>query len=510
MTEHELPPNADHWPRDPYQLLGVDRSADERTVKRAYVKLIKQYKPEHQPREFALIRAAYEQIQERLNWFVRMQEDEESQTLVVSTDRVPPPAPEPGYALTQEQLASQSDTSDEGADVIPEVIDLADDAGETEEVRTRDNHRWLYEQLAAELKDAWQSACSGDAEVGYRRLVLLQQQDSGNEDLYLRLYWLLRVHPELDPQRHGTHWLLECLRRTRCGGPAWLLYRTELQRTPEIAAAPDAAQLVNLPMSEERLCDLLDVRWTALSNVSRWKLVQADLMALRRRYADEHPSTWARILFLVAEKAAWKAASDSRDILVFARKALNDLSELHLIMRAEFERLDALWEMATTKGAEKLQRVAGRIFRLLRAVPYESSDSIHRQLQEVLVEWASDPKHNLRLLDQIEKVNPIAFEQLVLLVRRVHSDQPVSTDPVLKVHILNATEFFFYDHIKMDYAELRLDLFGFCVNDHVSLEEVLFVLENHMSADRWKSMQSALSADLALRILIAGVKSLSC
>src|SRR5262245_57231220 len=60
MNGSHLPDDYSHWPSDPYQLLGLPRTATERDIKRAYTRLIRIYKPEHSPEEFRLIREAYE------------------------------------------------------------------------------------------------------------------------------------------------------------------------------------------------------------------------------------------------------------------------------------------------------------------------------------------------------------------------------------------------------------------------------------------------------------------
>jgi len=48
---------------DPYSVLGLNRNASPRQVKRAYFSLVRQYPPETQPEDFKLIRAAYEKLQ---------------------------------------------------------------------------------------------------------------------------------------------------------------------------------------------------------------------------------------------------------------------------------------------------------------------------------------------------------------------------------------------------------------------------------------------------------------
>lgn len=57
---------------DSYEVLGIDLDADERTIKRAYAALIKQYRPETHPADFARVRDAYEEAlyywRENLQW----------------------------------------------------------------------------------------------------------------------------------------------------------------------------------------------------------------------------------------------------------------------------------------------------------------------------------------------------------------------------------------------------------------------------------------------------------
>lgn len=54
----DLPPLPDS--QDPFELLGVDPASSPVSVKRAYLRLVKRYKPESAPEEFVRIREAYE------------------------------------------------------------------------------------------------------------------------------------------------------------------------------------------------------------------------------------------------------------------------------------------------------------------------------------------------------------------------------------------------------------------------------------------------------------------
>ncbi len=49
---------------DPYQMLGITTDADEETIRRRYLALIKEHSPERSPRKFAEIRAAYDELRD--------------------------------------------------------------------------------------------------------------------------------------------------------------------------------------------------------------------------------------------------------------------------------------------------------------------------------------------------------------------------------------------------------------------------------------------------------------
>jgi curved DNA-binding protein CbpA len=50
---------------DPWAVFGLPADADEQTIRRRYLELVRQYTPEHHPEKFAAIRAAYEHLQDR-------------------------------------------------------------------------------------------------------------------------------------------------------------------------------------------------------------------------------------------------------------------------------------------------------------------------------------------------------------------------------------------------------------------------------------------------------------
>ncbi len=61
-------PNWNLLPGNPLKFFQLQRGCDQRALKRAYGKLIRQFKPERFPEEFKKIRAAYEQLQQEIEY----------------------------------------------------------------------------------------------------------------------------------------------------------------------------------------------------------------------------------------------------------------------------------------------------------------------------------------------------------------------------------------------------------------------------------------------------------
>ncbi len=50
---------------DPHIVLDLPADADDETIRRRYLELVRRYSPEHHPEKFAAIRAAYERLRDR-------------------------------------------------------------------------------------------------------------------------------------------------------------------------------------------------------------------------------------------------------------------------------------------------------------------------------------------------------------------------------------------------------------------------------------------------------------
>ena len=65
-----------------------------------------------------------------------------------------------------------------------------------------------------ELDELWDLACNGAESAAYPRLQELTTRIPEQFAAYVRLYWLLRVAPELEPARQAVDWLFVGMRRS--------------------------------------------------------------------------------------------------------------------------------------------------------------------------------------------------------------------------------------------------------------------------------------------------------
>lgn len=92
----------------PWGVLGLRPTGDTQAVRRAYAGLIRQYRPDSHPREFARVRQAYEQAQEQASYFSQYEDgpDDEAESDAPGAAALPEPAPVELAAEEKESSAS--------------------------------------------------------------------------------------------------------------------------------------------------------------------------------------------------------------------------------------------------------------------------------------------------------------------------------------------------------------------------------------------------------------------
>ncbi|MFO0947930.1 MAG: J domain-containing protein [Planctomycetota bacterium] len=349
-----------HWPADPFELLGVANNSPPKDIQRAYVRLIKRYKPEHYPDQFKRLREAYEHAS-AISSFRAIQE----------------------AASSQETSADESSTGDESdhseAQDKPPVVD----------------EKPTLEQ------DLWDLAIQGDEQAAYNRLRELRLAKPDSTNIQARLYWLLMLHPELDPERSPLDYLVEGLGNDPQCWPFLELYRRHLDFDRKEVANARCGRVLHVEMPGHMLLVFLAWRWTAAERMGlEIKAIERDLEVVRERVLMESEQTWVRVLFAAIDVLAWSndpRAEELFDRLAREAESLDRWPEL----ANDFTRLDHL-KVLRAEWRIFLRWQEGKVLPIARLIPLAWRNPyliLRWKLIKLLEPLAADQTRSLRGFD---------------------------------------------------------------------------------------------------------------
>lgn len=394
MSERSLPDDPALWPKDPNELLGVSFGVSPRELRRAYNRLIRIYKPEQFPEQFRRIREAYEHLLRIAEWYApRAEASEASQSEETQLESVPKePAAEEEIPPARERPPKE------------------------------------------ELDELWESAIAGRPAAAYDYLAQRIQQHAGKVEFYQRLYWLRTLWPDLDARRSPAGWLVEGLLATGLAGPLRELYREEVTDNPAEALGERFERLLDAPLSGALLADLIEWRFQAAMQLQRWDVLNADLPRLGRRFGIGEEQLWLRLVFALADRAAWTTDAEGQRVWAGCRAEIARHEHMASQMSYLFDRYDLLMQAAREwrrlsqrKGvldpvwramnadfddifSELFRRPVPPLFlQLIGSSWSRSSAEFRGPLMAVLEAMASAPQQWLKTLDQTRKRAPAAL-----------------------------------------------------------------------------------------------------
>lgn len=453
MSDLPLPDDPERWPENVFELLGVPLGADEKTLKRAYQKLIKVYRPEQYPDEFRRIREAYDTAQSITEW-------------MASVGELPKPEDAEASPTELKELkepASKPDAAGGGA--RPPAIAT-------------------YE---AALAAAWQPAVDGDTAFAYRRLDALRLEQPLRYEAYLGLYWLLRLSAKLDAERQPCDWLIACMQTATSGRAAALeLYRREIERRPAEALTPRCTELLRETLLDGPIHLLADWRWRAAVRANAWGLIREDFAALRRTRVAYDAASWRRLLGTAVECFSW---SDSESSQALTAECLRELEQFGNAADADYEaltQLDYLRETADVVKKLRDEGVAPAFCNLIAGSWSLQPLDLYVELCALVAPMLEEPAELFILLVEIGAKGPAALSRYGQIVRRlqVETERNAETFWTPETALGVVKELFQVGLLKQGYtSELRLRLLKFCLYQQLPPEAVAHVLsENHFYA----------------------------
>jgi hypothetical protein len=429
MSEHSLPPDHSSWPNDPFRLLGVTPGVSARDLRKAYLRLIRSYKPEHSPVEFQKIRQAYETA----------------------------------LALAR-HLGAPGDRTDGEAEF---EFRFEPGPGSVEESEPSTPER--HEPSA----DPWELACDGSPEPAYQALLLAQERGNPSEEVFLQLYWLLALLPGLDSSRLPIDWLIRGL--SECGpraGRLRELIRRELASDSALALGDRVFGFFKRKSPPALVVDVAGPRWKAARSANRWSLILADVQSLRGWLPEVDTETWARLLLAASTNLAWAERPDSDQAVAFCREVehlghhqQDYASELYQvefiqIIKAGIDRL----------GGRNGGRNGGNLglFALLSSSWDEPDPEQRRRLRSYVDQIAHDPPMALEGIDRIHGVAPAVLGRLSSLLGGLDLEDSRFHASKVPAGLAPAIDRFLREHRWNDYRSLRLSLLRFCLKEAIS------------------------------------------
>ena len=412
MSTPELPHDPADWPRDPFRLLGVAPGVSARDLRKAYLALIRVYKPEHAPGEFRRIRDAYEAI---LPFVGRpdtpLIEAGPQETYPFPTPTGPRPDPPP---------------------------------------------------------DPWLLAMEGDPEAAYRGLVgRIEAASRPTERDYLRPYWLLSLRPALDPARRPVEWLFLGVSARGDDSPCLRELLRRAMANPEEALDQGAGRFVRGPRVEalEAMLDVAEARWQAAMTAGRFDLPGADLWALRAWLPEADERAWARALATAARLLAWgDPAGLSRSVDLV--RELDAFGSRHPGVGEDLDEVD--YAGMVRSGLGRLGALASWVGRWVTRQP-DTSDALFRAgLGSYLAEVSRDPLGALKRLDAIHHLAPAVIGRISGLIGGVELEADGSFDGGRRDEITPTLAQFLDGHPWADYPAFRSALLTFCLREAIS------------------------------------------
>ncbi len=499
MSDYNLPDDPAQWPTDPYEVLGVGRQVDRRELRRAYTRLIRRFKPEHFPTQFRLIRDAYESLE--------------------------------NYLQYQEFFGVESSSGDE-VQAEEATVDLPDN-GEEKVGETTSLSSVSEEKVAThdEASAAWQIAKEGRLTEAYRRLQELTQRRTNDADLYVRLYWLLVLFPNLDPKCDRRQWLTTGLSATGFDGQLLELYIKELQGDPEEILQPRCRKLLECRSPLASWARFVGCYWELAGLSNHWEMIAQDMQVLREEIIHADRTIWARLLLTGTEQYLWQDDPQAYDEMAQAcRDELEGYEEEHWELSHELDRCDYVAELTAGRRLLKVNYVVSllsrmkrenwpiesrmvaiqekempdflRILRdLLRCSWVQPFEMVQPQILLLLRPLVENPRQAINDFDRLNNTSSSVLHQLNSLVEILYQRRHDFSDDGGEDQVAEETETFLRTHDWGIYEKIRNDILFYCISNQITLDAFRSAAEKADLPLQRGGLLERLHCDLPLRCL---------
>ncbi len=468
-TNRELPENVTQWPRDPFQLIGVTKDVDPKEFKRTYTRLIKRFKPEQFPEQFRLLREAYDQIQQFLQYRQIYEQHHEADSRDPSFDTNVnldnseiSKAPDPGCALSLNVQDSPA-----GQEILSETKLVEDKPLRKPSVIQE------HQVVLSPIEQAIRLAISGDSLTAIsllRKNRARLESVNGNEAVQALEYWIAKLSKQDQPSLNPRTIIRGQLESGNLSESAVENAKLELAKDPTLLCDYPLAQLFAKSCQQHDY--FLYARWQSAHRTGNFKLIMEDCCWLNDYYFDDLVR-WLYLSYQAVQHLLW---SEDLEVVQYGMQLVKQLNDEHLSLPefvSDLTRLDFLLNttMCLYEYLKKPDSI--RSYWKLMGICW---NSIEPDCREMLILWMSNLSSNLSkelaALDAMFRLQPQLIEILVrkcLLICRNGMDQ---TDDDEKVVLDSTTELtirrFLSQLESTDYTKSRMKILQFSITTSIN------------------------------------------
>lgn len=435
MSEH-LDEDFKKWPTDPFELLNVEENSDKKTIRRAYNRLIKTFKPDHNPDEFHLIRSAYEAALNQIEFSVFFSE----------------------------------------ADLDMEVSDIESSPDFSVTVVKEETEYDRY----------WLKACSGDIQDAFEGLRSLSES-SLEPEAVLRLYWLKRIKSQL-PEIDTLSILCGSYEKFQNYRVSTLIFK-EMEKNVSWSLSLNCIIFIeNVSKSNpENIRQLLEKRWQLAYENNQLGIIPVDLERLRQFFTLKEED-WGLILLSAHNFMSFWEDEKADDIIGKYHKEVGDLPvNVGGYLDSALDSYDLLREVRRIIRNDQNGFIDSKWKQIISAYWAASAKTFKELLDEKVLAWVKNPDSTLLLFDGMNtKSKPVVVDQIKKIINNyayslnsdIYQRDETQTSSRIKRFVENKKSLGYYSE--------RKNILHFCIYQDVPPEDLVdYVMRNEIESLYW-------------------------
>ena len=481
--EIELPDDIRDWPSEPYELLGVDKKADTRTLRRAYIRLIRKYKPDREPEKFQLIHEAHERAQQMLEWRESMGNHDAGEEAAQDFTSVSRPmddddlGAEAGNDTNDETLKSARRTSSSPADPFDQFHDtleqnrLADALAIIEQVDTSKGPRVVGRAnlTAYYISHLFPPGSRGAGD---------EQADA-----------LVESDPPVSQQRFD--WLMRAVADPGLRFPALERLNLEVDLDPTLATSASFDQFLASCDDAELLSAVYRLRWQSLGP-KNFQTILADFQQLRPRsllFGDH----WEILIADSMEYTVWNNDPACRD---HNQGCWDEISQNH-----DGHLADSVETLILAAEEWNRMEVGHDWASLIPDARNQLPSMLKRQWLPAARSIASDLRASLAELGRMQQNGPLAMGIFQQGLERLSGILCPSRSDIDWDDARELVACFFAGSTSVDYLLVRREIAEFCIENRIDLLKFGYLADSLQSETAVVAWSETLCRDTPLNCL---------